>query len=328
MVIWTPFEGQADAWDKLVEALGGGFYQSYGWGEVRRVAGWDPLRLVGSDASGRNSAAVSVLVQRRGGIPVCWIPGGSVGPMMNFDGAFRRALSLMLGRRPFYCRLSVLRVGEPGEPEQLAQAGWRRPTVTMSTGLTMLYPLEGDEQDRMKRASGNWRHNLKRAGHHGLQIERWEKPDVAAMAALYREMEGLKSLPVQHTEAELAAMLKELGEHLVLYRCVDAGGSLLALRAAGVFGSTAWDLLAAAGANARKVYASHATLWALLDHCSQQGLTQYDLSGVDPVNNKGVFDFKQGAGAHLVKCLGEWEWASLPGMCWAFNVVLKRRGSA
>lgn len=328
MVTWTLFEGQGDAWDKLVEALGGGFYQSYGWGEVRRVAGWQPLRLVGADPSGKHLAAASVLVQRRGGIPVCWIPGGPIGPLTNFDGGFRHALSRALGRRPMYSRLSLLRAGEPGEPEQLMHAGWKRPSITMSTGLTMLYPLAGDEQGRLNRASGNWRHNLKRAAQHGLQIQRWDRPDVAQMAALYREMEALKSLPVQHTEAELATMLTELGDHMVLYRCRDAGGALLALRAAGVFGQTAWDLLAAAGANARKVYASHATLWALLDHCNQRGLTQYDLSGVDPVNNKSVYDFKQGTGAHLVECLGEWEWASLPGMCWVVNVVLKRRGSA
>jgi lipid II:glycine glycyltransferase (peptidoglycan interpeptide bridge formation enzyme) len=99
---------------------------------------------------------------------------------------------------------------------------------------------------------------------------------------------------------------------------------LLAVRAAGLFGDTAWDLLAAAGASARKVYASHATLWALFEHCSQQGLSHYDLGGVDPIGNKGVYDFKQGAGACLIKYLGEWEWASLPGMCAAFNWSMKR----
>ncbi|MCS6293163.1 MAG: peptidoglycan bridge formation glycyltransferase FemA/FemB family protein [Nitrospira sp.] len=327
MVNWNLYGGQADGWDKQLEALGGGFYQSYGWGEVRRVAGWQPVRLLAT-SSGQVVAAASVLSQRRAGIPVCWIPGGPVGPAVHFDAGFRSALGRSLGSRIFYCRMSLLRESQPEEKESLARAGWKRPAVSMSTGLTMLCSLKGEESERLKRTSSNWRHNLKRSGHYGLRIERWEQPDPAELSALYREMEALKSLPVQHSEAELEAMLINLGERLVMFRCLDAEGKLLAVRAAGLLGDTAWDLLAAAGANARKVYASHATLWALLDHCSRGGLLHYDLSGVDPILNKGVYDFKQGTGARLVECLGEWEWASLPGMCLAFNWVLKRRGGA
>ena len=141
-------------------------------------------------------------------------------------------------------------------------------------------------------------------------------------------MEHLKSLPMQHSEAELAAMVALLQDRMVWYRCLDQSGRLLAIRAAGIFGDTAWDLLAAAGAQARKVYASHATLWALLEECNRKGLSWCDLSGVDPVHNKGVYDFKQGTGARLVECPGEWEWASLPGMRWVFNWAMKRRAGA
>lgn len=327
MVNWTQYEGSADGWDKQLEALGGGFYQSYGWGEVRRVAGWQPLRLLAT-SGGQVVAAANVLSQRRAGIPVCWIPGGPVGPVVQFEAGFRSALGQFLGSRMFYCRMSLLRESQPKEMEGLAQAGWKRPSVTMSTGLTMFYSLKMEESERLKRTSSNWRHNLKRAGHHGLRIQRWDQPDLGDLVALYREMEGLKSLQVQHSDAELEAMLVKLGDRLVIYRCLDAKGKLLAVRAAGLFGHTASDLLAAAGASARKVYGSHATLWALLDHCSQRGLLHYDLSGVDPIHNKGVYDFKQGTGARLVECLGEWEWASLPGMCWAFNWALRRRGHA
>jgi lipid II:glycine glycyltransferase (peptidoglycan interpeptide bridge formation enzyme) len=114
---------------------------------------------------------------------------------------------------------------------------------------------------------------------------------------------------------------------VVVYRCLDGEGRLLAIRAAGLCGATAMDLLAVAGGEARKVYASHATLWALLDHCSRLGLRDYDLSGVDPVRNKGVFDFKHGTGASLVECLGEWEWASLPGLRRAVNWLVARKGA-
>ena len=46
MVTWEQYRGLADDWDGHVALLSGGFYQTYGWGEVRRVAGWQPLRLL------------------------------------------------------------------------------------------------------------------------------------------------------------------------------------------------------------------------------------------------------------------------------------------
>ena len=82
----------------------------------------------------------------------------------------------------------------------------------------------------------------------------------------------------------------------------------------------------AAGVEARKLYATHATLWALLDHCQRDGMVNYDLSGVDPVQNKGVYDFKHGTGARLVENLAEWDWASLPGLRLLINLAIWHRG--
>lgn len=328
MLNWIQHEGDPADWDARIRALNGGFYQSHGWGEVRRVAGWSPLRLSAMGEAGEPVAAASVLVRRHMGIPVCWIPGGPVGPMTHFDGAFRSALARFVGSRLLYCRLNLLRRDEGGEASVLAGQGWKRPLRKMSSGLTMLYALDGDPAERMLRASGNWRHNLKRSGRHALRIEHWADPDPHEISALYREMEGLKSLAIQHTEDELGRMLEAMKTQIAVFRCLGDDGSLLAIRAAGLFGGTAWDLLAAAGIAARKVYASHATLWALLEHCRQAGMRHYDLSGVDPVANKGVYDFKQGTGAQLVECLGEWEWASLPGMRLGVNWALGRRAGA
>lgn len=326
MVTWEQYRGLAGEWDGHVAALSGGFYQTHGWGEVRRVAGWQPLRLL-ARRGGQVVAVAGVLVKRKAGLAVCWVPGGPVGDSEVLDREFRAALGTALGTKFFYCRISLLRADQGTEGVFLKAQGWQRPPVAMSSGLTMSYALAGDEAERMKRTSGNWRHNLKRSGRYGLRIEHWENPDLEAISALYREMEGLKSLPVQHSETELAAIFAQCGQQVVVYRCLDAEGRLLAIRAAGLCGATAMDLLAVAGGEARKVYASHATLWALLDHCSRLGLREYDLSGVDPVGNKGVFDFKHGTGATLVECVGEWEWASLPGLRRAVNWLVARKGA-
>jgi hypothetical protein len=324
MVIWEKYDGPANQWDEYVAALSGGFYQTYGWGEVRRVAAWTPLRLL-AQSEGKVVVAASILVKRKLGAAVCWIPGGPIAASNLLDENFRTSLGLALGTKIYYCRISLLRADLGQEDVFLSNAGWKRPTVAMSSGLTMSYSLTGDESERLNRTSTNWRHNLKRSGRYGLFIEHWKTPDVDAVVALYREMESLKSLPVQHSAKELTALFTDCNDRVVVYRCLDTSGNLLAIRAAGLCGTKAMDLLAASGIAARKVYASHATLWALLNHCSRIGLKDYDLSGVDPLGNKGVYDFKHGTGATLVECIPEREWASVPGLRNAVNWMVTKK---
>ena len=70
------------------------------------------------------------------------------------------------------------------------------------------------------------------------------------------------------------------------------------------------DFLAATSYEGRKHYASHATLWALANELARRGVVRYDLGGVDPVLNKGVYDFKHGTGAMEVPYGGEFDAAS------------------
>ncbi len=321
---WEKYIGDADAWDRQVDALEGNFYQSYGWGEVRKVAGWSPLRLVAKQGESI-VALVSVLLKHKLGVAVCWIPGGPSGAVVlaieSLAGAIKKAVQSQF----LYCRIGMVREESAAGIQMMEQASWSRPEISLNSGMTMLYSLHGDEPDRYMRTSSNWRHNLKRSARYNSTIEHWVNPDATAIYNLYREMEALKGLPVQHSKDELLLTLTECIRNVIVYRCVDTEGKLVAIRAAGICGNSALDLLAAANEKARSIYATHATLWALLNHCSQLGIAEYDLSGVDPVRNKGVYDFKHGTGARLVTTLGEWEWASIPGLTKVVNWVMGRK---
>jgi hypothetical protein len=326
MVIWQQYKGSPKEWDDLIEQLSGNFYQTYGWGEARYSVGWKAMRMLAFEGESIISA-VSILVKSKAGISVVWIPGGPAGRIDILNADFIDSLKRELQTKFFYCRINFLRTQDENDVVSISNLGWTRPKVLMTSGLTMTYSLDGNFLDRLLRTSGNWRHNLKRSGRYGLKIENWDRPDIAQMSRLYREMEALKSLPVQFSVAQLTAIFRHSFDRVVVFRCLDGEGKLLAIRAAGYCGANAIDLLAAAGESARKVYASHATLWGLLDHCSCLGLRQYDLGGVDPVHNKGVYDFKHGTGASLTHYLGEWEYASLPGLCWAFNFLLGKKSA-
>jgi hypothetical protein len=326
MVIWQQYKGSPAEWDEHIEGLSGNFYQTYGWGEARNSVGWKAVRILAFEDESIISA-VSILVKSKAGIGVLWIPGGPAGRVDILNADFIASLRRELRMKFFYCRINSLRTQDEKDVASISNLGWTRPKVSMTSGLTMTYSLDGNSLDRLQRTSGNWRHNLKRSGRYGLKVENWTRPDIAQMSRLYREMEALKSLPVQFSVAQLTAIFTHSFDRVVVFRCLDGEGNLLAIRAAGYCGASAIDLLAAAGESARKVYASHATLWGLLDYCSCLGLRQYDLGGVDPVCNKGVYDFKHGTGASLTHYLGEWECASLPGLCWAFNFLLGKKSA-
>lgn len=325
---WSGFDGDAGDWDAALGTLeAGSFYQSHAWGEYRRAMGWQPTRIVCRDGNGAVAAMAQILVRRQAGATVVWVPGGPAGDTRHWAAALPAFLRARFGMAS-YCRLNILREGREDAERMLAAGGWRRPRTRLGTGLSLELDLLPAADARIQAMTSDWRRNLRRSGKQGLVVEPWPDPDAAAMAAVYREMEDFKGLAVQHSEVALSTMARHLGQRLVMFRCLDQEGQLLAFRAAGIFGERAWDLMAAATRAARKVSASHALLWAVTEACRRQGAAVYDLGGADPDANWGVFDFKRGIGARLFEYTGEWEWAGLPLLGTAAGLAMKYRGMA
>ena len=57
----------------------------------------------------------------------------------------------------------------------------------------------------------------------------------------------------------------------------------------------------------RNTYSSYMLFWELTKKCKSLGVLNYDLVGIDKVNNKGVCHFKKGTGAKEIRYLGEFE---------------------
>lgn len=326
---WRQFNGDAQAWDRAFIALESfpSLHQSFAWGEARSVLGWRVLRCEALDEHQKTIALVQVLVRLAGpGVGLCWIPGGSAGDLSLCDASMRKFLACAIGTTFVFYRMNLLRELTDDAIGKLKATGWKRASHKLTTGLSMLYDLSMEEPERLALASGNWRHNLRRSAKYGLTIERWFSPVAAEIAQQYQEMESLKGLEQQFSIEELHSLIAMLGDRLLLYRCLDGNGRMIALRGCGIFGANAWDLFAATTPSARKVYASHALFWALTSECKRLGVQIYDLSGIDPLGNKGVYDFKKGTGAKHIEYLGEWEYANFPGLRWIANVAMKFKG--
>jgi len=92
-----------------------------------------------------------------------------------------------------------------------------------------------------------------------------------------------------------------------------------------VSGDKACLVISATKGRGRELHASYAIFWALIRHCRNAGVQQFDFAGIDPVRNPGVYRFKRAAGGKPVELLGEWDWASRPWLRWVGNWGIAKR---
>jgi hypothetical protein len=307
MVNWRASALSDGAWDEALALVpGANAFQSSAWARHKADFGWRPVRALAGPASAP-TAAVQALVKDFPGARVLWSRGGPVGDASLWNAELRATLAAAAGGAVAYGRVCSYRELDGGTAAALESNGWARPARPLDRNRTFLLDLSPEPDALRENLSSNWRHNLKR-GEARAPAADWLDADPAQMEALYLEMEALKGLPPQHRADELGSLSRALRDRMILKRAV-VDGKTVALRACAVFGASAVDLLAAATADARKVYASYALLWALILESRRRGARTYDLGGADPDAAPGVADFKSGVGAKAVDTVGEWDFA-------------------
>ena len=324
----------ADRWkDMLLGAKDYTVFQSYGWGEFKRLSGWRPLRFIARDGSGRVAAMAQALIKSMPlGFAVAWVPGG---PAILFDGAVQAdgdlpgLFAALSGQVP---RVAVrLDSYIPRTPElayAFSQTG-RRPSVRISSGFSIQFDIGGDCAFLDGMVSKH-RYYVRKADAAPL---RWQvgsaDDDIAALTGLHRDMtaaKGLKSPSM--TEKDYAALRDALGTDGIMivtgYLDDRPVTSCLTLD----FGKKSFYLAAATGPAGRQVGAAYAMVARLIDVLKAKGITHFDFGGIAPASPaaEGVDHFKRGFGGTTVEYLGEWEWASVPLLAPAVGAMMRYRG--
>lgn len=338
---WTAVGDEAarESWNRWLFSMEDcNVYQSFEWGEYRQAMGERVIRCAAFAAGDGASPAVTGLpattglpvalfqatIRQIGPASALWSQGGAAGDLGLCGKGLMRMLARASGRPFCYCRLDAPREMAEEQERRLIACGWRRPSHLFNSGESLLLELGRGEAGLEKGLSKNWRHNLKRSEKAGFTFSPWEKPDAEVLYGLYSAVDELKGIPVQFTLDECRGLLRALSGRLMLWKCVNRSGEIIALRGCGTAGSEARDLLAAANEEARSTYASYALLWRLLLHCDRLGIRRYDLGGIDPAATEGVYNFKKGTGARRMRCLGEWDRANAGLFRWLVNFMLAR----
>jgi lipid II:glycine glycyltransferase (peptidoglycan interpeptide bridge formation enzyme) len=305
---WQRFTGSASEWDALVENLGATTpFQLSAWAAFRESFGWQPTRLITPDGK----SAAQLLVKGVGPVQVAWgagAPLGVVAPSLLRD--LVDETKHLLNARVLYLRVADHAPRESNRVAAFHSAGWSASTTAAGGVETLVRQLDTTQAPVSDAYTSNWSRNLRRGLQRDVTADQWLKPDAHVIAALHQDVEDLKQ-PFQAQwrgdDDAIKRLLTCFGERLVLVRAHDANGAVLAMRAAVVVGRHAYDFLAATSKDGRKTYASNVALDALLGLLAARGVTNYDFGGVDRINNKGVFDFKHGAGGIEQAYGGEFE---------------------
>lgn len=303
---WQIFSRGEAEWDNLVTDLASTSpYQTSAWASFKRSAGWSSLRLLTTDSR----CAVQVLTKHFMFVSIVWAPGGPIGEVT--EASLIELAAVIKTESPSlvqYVRVSDFRPSLPARNEQYELAGWRRPRATLSTAQTLTCELNRNTLGSSY--SKNWSRNLRRGEDRGISASVWLPADSAEIARLHQSVVTAKSLETDDWRTrptEVAQLLESFANQLVLVKATDTAGTLLALRGAVIIGNFGFDFLAATSIDGRKHYASNVALHHLLDVLATRGVNTYDFGGVDYVANKGVYDFKHGAGGTEHSYVGEFE---------------------
>ena len=312
---WNVWDGTTSEWNNTISHFDDmNVYQTSEWADHKSTSGWSVVRLV-CLADGARVVTAAQCLYRSGPLStmVVWVPGGPIGDLNKATPKLVKLLKSHLNTKFIYVRIAVMRPFDDVTSRQLASYKWIKSAITIGTKSSLVHLLDAEASIRLTRCSTNWKRNLKRSSKIQSPPYIWHKPDSTSLSSAYQEMNDYKQIEgvsLNRSAQDLQSAIDVFGDKLILVRSDDVDGNALAIRGALCFGDTAWDYIAITTPAGRKTYASHAVFWALAESCFQLGMHRFDLGGIDPINNRGVYDFKKGTGSFQVDYEGEWDSAS------------------
>ena len=298
------------------------FLQSWAWGDLKAKTGWMPhrLRIVGS----RGTVAVCSLLERRlpGLGPLLYAPRG---PMVDWDdpvvvdAALEGLLAFARQRRAIALKLDpAVPDAHPGCAAALRRHGLR----VLESGpafegvqprFVMHLPLAGrDEADLLAGMQTKTRYNIRLAERRGVVVRSGTAADMGAFYALLTETARRDGFLVRGPAYFDAMWDTCLATGLGWLLLAEADGELLAGAIVFRLGVCAWYLYGASANRQRDRMPAYAVQWEAIRRSLAAGCRWYDLRGVSgDVSPQaplyGLYRFKKGFGADLVRYVGEWD---------------------
>jgi hypothetical protein len=161
-----------------------------------------------------------------------------------------------------------------------------------------------------KRLDQKWRNQLNRAEKNGLTVREGEGSDLYDIfLRLYDEMYARKEFDTSVDPRQFGKLQQKLAsdEKMRILICEKDGAPLSAL-VGSAMGDTCIYLLGATSNEGMKHKGSYLLQWRMLQWGKERGCKFYDLGGINPDKNPGVYHFKEGFGGEDSSLIGTFEY--------------------
>jgi lipid II:glycine glycyltransferase (peptidoglycan interpeptide bridge formation enzyme) len=193
----------------------------------------------------------------------------------------------------------------------LASAGFR--VTVRPPKRTMLLALDRDLGEIRRKLNGKWRNMLVQFERQAISIVDSTNPDeFALLASMLTELERRKGFSSARDVAFFERVQRRAvspGEQLRLH-CARLEGRTVSASLTSFAGDTTVLLLAASTEEGRRTRAAHGIQWRIVEDSARAGMRWYDVGGIDPEENPGVYAFKKGLNGVEACELGVFERAS------------------
>lgn len=161
---------------------------------------------------------------------------------------------------------------------------------------TFVLDLQPSLDELRKRLDPKWRNKLSGAEKSNLNIISGSGADkYQTFSNMYNEMRKRKTFETTVDVEEFGRIQESLAEsqrmHIMI--CEDNGVPVAGL-AASAIGDSAIYLLGATSDSGLKSKGAYLLHWKMIQWLKEKGIRWYDLGGIDPEGNPGVYSFKRG----------------------------------
>jgi lipid II:glycine glycyltransferase (peptidoglycan interpeptide bridge formation enzyme) len=178
------------------------------------------------------------------------------------------------------------------------------PSLPDNTYRTFLLDLAPELEELRKGLDAKWRNHLKRAEKNDLKVVAGSgRIEFRTFGDLYNQMCRRKTFDTTVDIEEFARMQEDLPEphRMQVLICEDAGVPVAGLVVTAM-GDSAIYLLGATNEGGLKLQGAYLLQWTMIQWLKEKGIRWYDLGGIDPISNPGVYSFKRGfSGTDIVQ---------------------------
>jgi len=174
---------------------------------------------------------------------------------------------------------------------------------------TFIVDIRESLEEIRKRFRKKWRYSLKQAEKKNIQVESGESVGMFdTFIGLYRSMHSRKQFK-EYVDVEafrkIQQALPSRSKMKIFIAYIE--NKPVASIVVSAMGNTGIYLLGGSNETGLKYSASYLLQWKAIEWLKENGIQYYDLGGIDPEANPGVYTFKKGMGGEDISFIGTFE---------------------